>query len=197
MHLCSRTFYKLLYLLFSSALPSYFTLYFIKMENITFILGVWYACHSLWVEIRGQLSGVPFSVSPVWVPVIESRLQGLAASTFPHWTTLLSIFFCFLTVSFSWVVIGLQKLCMSDYLHIHTLVKGSHNHANNRHSRHLPMWSCASLFGLLVFLLGLWKDTRPSFKFIMYCNICVYYIKRRSLKSINLIYLKLNTYWTT
>lgn len=86
---------------------------------------------------------------------------------------------------------------MSDYLHIHTLVKGSHNHTNNRHSRHLPMWSCASLFGLLVFLLGLWKDTRPSFKFIMYCNICVYYIKRRSLESINLIYLKLNTYWTT
>lgn len=69
------------YLLFSSALSSCYTVYFIKIKSITFICWGSYASHSPCVELREQHAGLLLSPFPIWVPEIESRLQGVAAST--------------------------------------------------------------------------------------------------------------------
>lgn len=76
------------YMLFSSALSSRDTAYFIKIKNIAFICWGSYVCHSPCVEIREQHAELLLSRFSIWVPEIESRLQHLAASTLlaePYW----------------------------------------------------------------------------------------------------------------
>lgn len=69
------------YLLFFSALSSCYTVYFIMIKSITFICWGSYAYHSLCVDLRDIQAELLLSPFPIWVPEIESRLQGLAAST--------------------------------------------------------------------------------------------------------------------
>lgn len=58
-------------LLFSSALSSCYTVYFIKIKSIAFVCWGSYAYHSLCIELRDIQAELLLPPFPIWVPEIE------------------------------------------------------------------------------------------------------------------------------